>query len=345
MKRTCRRSTRSTPARAGRLGGVHRRSALLPPVLFLAGLLAGHGALADGWPNRPVRLVVPAVAGGTADLLARAVSSRLADQLGQPVLIDNKPGANTNIGADFVAKAAPDGYTLCLSGMTLSTNPSLYAKLPYDPQKDLAPVILLATSGNVLVVNPALGVSNVTELVALARARPGALHFGTPAIGSTGHLAGEMFNSMAGVKVAPIHYKGAAQALTDLIGGNIEMTFDNIPAALQYIRNGRLRALGVTSARRSSVLPETPTIAEAGLAGYDISAWFGITTTAGTPRDVIERLNAETRKALANPSVVERIAALGFDPAGGSSEQFGNLIRNDLVRLGRIIRESGATAD
>ncbi len=312
--------------------------------LLCAPLLAGQ-AQADGWPVRPVRFVVPAVAGGTADLLARAVSVRLAEQLGQPVLIDNKPGANTNIGADFVAKATPDGYTLCLSGMTLSTNPSLYAKLPYDPQKDLAPVILLATSGNVLVVNPSLGASSVPDLVALARARPGMLHFGTPAIGSTGHLAGEMFNTMAGVKIAAVHYKGAAPALTDLIGGSIEMTFDNIPAALQYIRSGRLRALGVTSARRSSVLPDVPTIAEAGLPGYDISAWFGITTTAGTSPEVIERLNAETRRALANPGVIERIAALGFEVAGGSSEQFANLIRNDLTRLGRIIRESGARAE
>jgi tripartite-type tricarboxylate transporter receptor subunit TctC len=322
-----------------------RGLARLLGMALLALSTSGPARAAEPWPSRPLRFVIPAVAGGTADLLARAVSVRLAEQLGQPVIIDNKPGANTNLGADFVAKANPDGYTLCLSGMTLSTNPWLYERLSYDPQKDLAPVILLATSGNVLVVNPALPASSVPTLIALARQRPGQLHFGTPAIGATGHLAGEMFNAMAGVQIVAVHYKGAAPALADLIGGSIEMTFDNIPAAIQYIRSGRLRALGVTSARRSPVLPDVPTIAEAGLPGYDLSAWFGITTTAGTPVEIIDRLNAETRRALAAPAVAERIAGLGFEPAGGSVEAFRELIRNDLVRLGRIIRASGAKAE
>ncbi len=314
--------------------------------LAAAGLwLAAPTVLAQGYPTRPVHLVVPAVAGGTADLLARAVGAGLSPLLGQAVVIDNKPGANTNIGADFVAKAPADGYTLCLSGMTLSTNPWLYARLSYDPQKDLAPIGLLATSGNVLVVNPALPVHNVAELIALAKERPGRLHFGTPAIGATGHLAGEMFNSMTGTQIVAVHYKGAAPALADLIGGSIEMTFDNIPAALAYIRAGRLRALGVTSARRSSVLPDVPTIAEAGVPGYDISAWFGITAPAATPAEVIDRLNRDLQRTLHTAAVTERIEALGFDPAPGSADQFGTLIRNDLVRLGRIIRESGARAE
>lgn len=303
-------------------------------------------ALAQGtFPNRPIRIIVPAAPGGTVDILSRAVSQKLSEGLGQSVVVENKPGASTNLGNDFVAKSPPDGYTLLMSGITLSTNSHLYAKLTYDPQKDFAPISLIATSGNVLVVNPGLGANTVQELIAMAKAKPGRLHYGTPAVGATGHLAGEMFNAMAGVKLIQVPYKGAAPALADLIGGQIEMTFDNIPAAIAHIKSGKLKALAVTSAKRSSILPEVPTIAEAGVAGYDISAWFGLVAPARTSAETIARLHAESVKALASKEVRERFAQLGFEPVGSSPAQFTQLIEADFNRFGKVIREAGIKGD
>jgi tripartite-type tricarboxylate transporter receptor subunit TctC len=321
-----------------------RTGLCLAAAALLAAAPAAGAAEAGPYPSRPVHLVVPAAPGGTVDLLARALAPELASRLGQPVIIENKPGANTHIGTEFTVRAPADGYTLCLSGMTLSTDPWLYRGLPYDPQKDLTPVVLLATSGNVLVVNPGLPARDVEGLIRLARSRPGALHFGTPAIGATGHLAGELFNARAGTQITAVHYKGAAPALTDLIAGSIDMTFDNIPAALQYIRSGRLRALAVTSVRRSAVLPEVPTLDEAGLPGYDLSAWFGLTARAGTQGRIIATLNQAVRSALASGSVRDRMLALGFEPAAGSPEAFAALIDRDRERLGALIRAAGISA-
>jgi tripartite-type tricarboxylate transporter receptor subunit TctC len=314
-----------------------RRAWILAVALFaLSGL-----ANAQTYPSRPVRIIVPAAPGGTVDLLARAVSSELGKGLGQTVIVENKPGASTNLGNDFVAKSAPDGHTLLMSGITLSTNPHLYTKLSYDPQKDFAPISLIATSGNVLVVNPALGVSSVRELIAMAKSKPGRMHYGTPAVGATGHLAGEMFNAMAGVKLTQVPYKGAAPALADLIAGQIEMTFDNIPAAIGHIKGGKLRALAVTSAKRSAILPEVPTIAEAGVPGYAIEAWFGLVAPAQTSRDILARLHAESVKALAQPEVRTRFAQMGFEPVGSTPAEFARLMQTDLDRFGKIIRDAG----
>lgn len=310
--------------------------------------LAIHPAAAiaqSAFPNRPIRIIVPAAPGGTVDILSRALSQKLSEGLGQSVVVENKPGASTNLGNDFVAKSAPDGYTLLMSGITLSTNGHLYSKLTYDPQKDFAPISLIATSGNVLVVNPALGIGTVQELIALAKSKPARLHYGTPAVGATGHLAGEMFNALAGVKLTQVPYKGAAPALTDLIGGQIEMTFDNIPAAIAHIKSGKLKAIGVTSAKRSSILPDVPTIAESGVAGYDISAWFGLVAPARTPSEVVARLHAESVKALASREVRDRFAQLGFEPVGNTPAEFAQLIEADFTRFGKIIRAAGIKGD
>ncbi len=303
--------------------------------------LVSAAAIAQGFPVRSLRIIVPAAPGGTVDLLSRAVAQKLGEGLGQSVIVENKPGASTNLGNDYVAKSPPDGYTLLMSGITLSTNPHLYSKLTYDPQKDFAPITVVAVSGNVLVVNPALGVGSVQALIDLAKTKPGRLHYGTPAIGATGHLAGEMFNAMAGVRLTQVPYKGAAPALADLMGGQIEMTFDNIPAAIGHIRSGKLKALGVTSATRSSALPDVPTIAESGVPGYDISAWFGLVAPAATNPDIIARLHAASIKALAAPDVRSRFTQLGFEAIGNTPAQFQQTIQSDLARFGKIIRDAG----
>jgi tripartite-type tricarboxylate transporter receptor subunit TctC len=260
-------------------------------------------------------------------------------------VVENRAGAGTNIGMEAVARAAPDGYTLLLGAVTLATNPSLYSKLSFDPAKDFAPVSLLVTSGNVLVVNPDLPVKSVAELISYARAHPGQLNYGSPATGSTPHLAGELFNSLTGTRLVHVPYKGAALGLNDLIAGRLQLSFDNIPPAIAHIKGGKLRALAVTSAQRSLLLPELPTMIEAGVAGFDVSAWFGLLAPAGTPREAIARLHAETVKALQAPELRDRLTQFGFEVAGGTPEAFGALIRSETVRWAKIIRESGARAD
>lgn len=304
-------------------------------------VLVSASVIAQSFPIRAVRIVVPAAPGGTVDLLSRAISQQLGEGLGQSVIVENKPGASTNLGNDYVAKSPADGYTLLMSGITLSTNPHLYSKLTYDPQRDFAPITVVAMSGNVLVVNPALGVSSVQALIQLAKTKPGRLHYGTPAVGATGHLAGEMFNAMAGVRLTQVPYKGAAPALADLMGGQIEMTFDNIPAAIGHIRNGKLKALAVTSAMRSSTLPDIPTMAEAGVPGYDISAWFGLVAPAATSHEIVAKLHGAVIRALGSTEVRARFAQLGFEPVGNTPAQFQQTIQSDLARFGKIIRDAG----
>jgi tripartite-type tricarboxylate transporter receptor subunit TctC len=304
-------------------------------------VLVSASVIAQSFPIRAIRIVVPAAPGGTVDLLSRAISQQLGEGLGQSVIVENKPGASTNLGNDYVAKSPPDGYTLLMSGITLSTNPHLYSKLTYDPQRDFAPITVVAMSGNVLVVNPALGVSSVQALIQLAKTKPGRLHYGTPAVGATGHLAGEMFNAMAGVRLTQVPYKGAAPALADLMGGQIEMTFDNIPAAIGHIRNGKLKALAVTSAMRSSTLPDIPTMAEAGVPGYDISAWFGLVAPAATSHEIVAKLHGAVIRALGSTEVRARFAQLGFEPVGNTPAQFQQTIQSDLARFGKIIRDAG----
>ena len=300
---------------------------------------------AQTYPSRPVRIIVPAAPGGTVDLVSRALAARLSETLGQTVVVENKPGASTNLGNDYVAKSPPDGYTLLMSGITLSTNPHIFPKLSYDPVADLAPISIIATSGNVLVVNPAFPGKTVRDVIDAAKAKPGGLFYGTPAVGATGHLAAEMFNTMAGVKLVQVNYKGAAPALVDLIGGQIQMTFDNIPPAIGHIRAGRLRAIAVTSAKRSALLPDVPTIAEAGLPGYAISAWFGLAAPAKTPRELIGRIHEDVVKALKTQTMRERFEQLGFEAVGSTPAEFAELIQADSVRLGMIIRAAGIKSE
>jgi tripartite-type tricarboxylate transporter receptor subunit TctC len=314
-------------------------------LLSLVAALLPVCVLAQSYPAKPVHLIVPAAAGGTIDILARTLSAKLAEGLGQPVVVENRPGAGTNIGMEAVVRAAPDGHTALIGGVPVATNRTLYSKLSFDPAKDLAPVSLLVTSGNVLVVNPSLPVSSVKELIAYARGRPGELHFGSPSTGSTPHLAGELFNSLAGLKMVHVPYKGAAQGLNDLVGGRLQLSFDNIPPAIPHIRSGKLRALAVTAARRSPLLPELPTVAEAGLPDFDVSAWFGLLLPAATPGPVVQRLHAETVKALRDAGARERLERLGFEVVASTPAQFASLIGKDAVRWSRIIRESGAKAD
>ena len=299
----------------------------------------------QNFPTRALRILVPSSAGGTIDIITRAVAHPMAERLGQVVVTENRAAATTILAEEAVARAAPDGYTLMMAGTSRATNPHLHSKLNYDPITDLASVAQVAISGNVLVVNPALPARSVRELVELARSKPGAMFYGSAAQGSSGHLSAELFNQLAGTRITQVPYKGAAPALADLLAEQIQLTFDNIPAAINHIRSGKLRPLGVTSASRSALLPEVPTIAEAGaeagLRGYEMLARFGLVAPARTPPEVIARLSAEVQAALRQPQVVERFAALGLEPAWSSAEEFQRTTASESTRLGKLIRDAG----
>ncbi|MDF3835755.1 tripartite tricarboxylate transporter substrate binding protein [Cupriavidus basilensis] len=315
-------------------------------VLAACAVFAVPSAQADSYPSKPIRMVVGFPSGGAPDILARIFSEKISPSWGQPVVVDNKPGAGGNIGAEAVAHAAPDGYTLALGTVgTHSINGSLYSKMPYDMVKDFAPVILVASTPNVLVVNPAVPAKNVAELIALAKARPGALTFGTPGIGTSPHVAGEMFNALAGVKLTHVPYKGRAMAIPDLLGGHITMMFDNLPSALPVVKEGKLRALGVTSARRSPSAPDIPTLAEQGLHGFDADSWFAIFAPANTPKDVITRLNAELNRIYQLPDVQARLKTLGLDPILGTPEKLASYQRAEIAKWAKVVKESGAKAE
>jgi len=316
--------------------------------LLLAAALAAlpMAASAQGYPSKPVRFVVPYPPGGPLDTIARLLGQKVSEGLKQPVIVENKPGAGGNIGADFVAKSLADGHTILMGAVaTHAINPTLYAKIPYDPVRDFAPITQVASTPNVLVVNPSLPVSSVADLVAYAKANPGKLNFGSGSTGSAGHLAGELFNSLAGVQMAHIPYKGAAPAMQDLIGGQVHLMFDNLASSLTQVRAGRVKALAVTTAKRSSLAPELPTVAESGLAGFDISTWFGIFAPAGTPREAIARLHAEFTRALAAPDVREKMLNMGAEPVGNTPAEFATFIRAEAEKYARVIKASGARVD
>ena len=287
----------------------------------LAALMAcvAPAAFAQAYPNHSIRLVVPFPAGGTTDILARDVAKRLTDTLGQPVVVDNRPGAAGNIGADLVAKAAPDGYTLLMGTVgTHAINSSLYAKMPYDHVKDFVPVVLVAGVPNVLVVNPSVPVNSVADLIKLAKAKPGSINFASSGSGTSIHLSGELFKTMAGVDITHVPYKGSSPALADLMGGQVQIMFDNLPSSLALIRSGKLRAVAVTSLKRAPALPDVPTVAESGLPGFEASSWFGILAPAGTPAPIVAKLNAEVNKWLQSPEAKEQLGAQGAEIAGGT---------------------------
>jgi tripartite-type tricarboxylate transporter receptor subunit TctC len=298
------------------------------------------------YPAKAIRLIVPFPAGGPLDIVARVIGQDLNRSWGQPVLVDNRPGAGGNIGADAVAKAPPDGYTILMGAVsTHAINVWLYSKLPYDPIKDFAPITLVTSVPNVLVLHPSVPAKNVQQLIALAKARPGQLNFASGSTGSAGHLAGELFKTMASVDMVHIPYKGAAPAVTDLLAGHVSLLFDNMASALPNIKAGRVRALAVTTARRSPFLPEIPTIDETGLRSFDIGTWFGVFAPAGTPPAIVVQLNRELVRILNTPAMKERLATLGAEPMGNTPEAFANFVKSEMSKYERIVRASGAKAD
>jgi tripartite-type tricarboxylate transporter receptor subunit TctC len=300
----------------------------------------------SNYPTKPIRLVVPFPPGGATDILAREVAQRLTEAWGQSVVVDNRPGAGGNIGTELVAKSAPDGYTLEMGTVgTHAINASLYSKLPYDHVKDFAPVILVAGVPNVLVVNLSLPVNSVQELIAYAKANPGKLNFASSGSGTSIHLSGELFKVMAGVDMTHVPYKGSAPALQDLIGGRVQLMFDNLPPSLPQIKGGKLKALAVTSSTRAPALPDTPTIAESGLPGFEASSWFGVLAPAGTPPAIIAKLNAEIAKWLTTPEAREKLLALGADAAGGTPEDFARHIQLETTKWAKVVKDSGAKVD
>jgi tripartite-type tricarboxylate transporter receptor subunit TctC len=303
-------------------------------------------AQSQAYPSKPIRFVVPYPAGGPLDTVARLLGQKVGDSVKQPVIVENKAGAGGNIGADAVAKAPPDGYTILMGAVaTHAINPTLYASMPYDAAKDFIPVTQVASTPNVLVVSPSIPANDVREFIAYAKARPGQLNFGSGSTGSAGHLAGELFKVMAGVDMTHVPYKGAAPAMNDLIGGRIQLMFDNLASSLAQVRAGRVKALAVTTAKRSALAPDLPTIAESGLPGFDINTWFGIFVPARTPREVVERLHAEFTRALAAPDVREKMVSLGAEPVGSTPAEFAAYIRSEEAKYARVIKASGARAD
>ena len=298
------------------------------------------------YPTKPIRLVVPFVAGGTTDILGRAAAAELT-KAGMQTVVENRPGAGGNIGAEMVAKAAPDGYTLLVGTVgTHGINQSLYGKLPYDPIKDFAPITLLATVPNVLVVHPSLPAKNVKELIDLAKSKPGKLNYASSGNGTSIHLSAELFKTMTGTFMTHIPYRGSSAALTDLVGGQAELMFDNLPSALPYIKSGKLRALGVTSDKRSPALPDVPTIAEAGpIKGYEASSWFGVLAPAGTPKEIVDKLHQTLSKALGTPELREKLVSQGADPVGNTPDQFAEHIQKETAKWSKVVKASGAKID
>ncbi|MSQ62233.1 MAG: tripartite tricarboxylate transporter substrate binding protein [Betaproteobacteria bacterium] len=316
-------------------------------LLFAALVLAISATVqAQAWPSKPIRYIVIFAPGGTTDILARLIAPKLSDALGQPVVVENRPGAGGNNGAEMIAKAAPDGYTIG-SGTVSShaINATLYSKLPYDPAKDFAPITMLATLPNMLIVHPSLGVNNVAELIALLKANPNKYSFGSAGNGTSQHMSGEMFKTITGTSMQHIPYKGSGPMIPDLLAGTIAMSFENITTAYPPVKQGRLKALAVTTQKRSFVAPDVPTMQEAGLAGYDITSWQALFAPAGVPKEIIARLHAETAKALKAPDVAKRLEDLGLDAGGMSPEELGALVRSDIPRLGKVVRDSGARID
>lgn len=296
---------------------------------------------AQAFPTRPVHIIVPNPPGGATDVLARVISEQLGTRLGQPVVVENRPGASGTVGSDLVAKARPDGHLMVMGhAASHATSPSMYRNLPYDPVTSFAPVTLVANVTNVIIVNPSVPAKSVQELIAVAKASPGKLVFGSGGTGAITHLAGELFKQLAGVELRHVPYKGSSQAMTDLLGGHISLMFENLPGAVGHIRSGKVRPLAVLSQKRSSAVPDLPTVAEAGLPGAEAVSWFGLLTTAGTPKEVVDKLNREIVAVIRKPEVQARMADVGAEAVGSSPEEFGKLIRSERDKWGKVIKAS-----
>ena len=321
----------------------HRlRTALLGAAV--AALALAAPALAQDYPNRPIKLLVPFTPGGGTDILARIMAQKMSEGLGQQVVVENKPGANTLIATEALVRAAPDGYTLLLQTNNLASNPTLYrGKIPFDTVKDIAPVSLVAGNPHVLVVHPSVPAKDLKEFIALAKAKPGTITFASAGSGTVNHLSGELLKMLAGIEMTHVPYKGSGSVMPDLLGGQVSALFAAMPTVTGHIKEGKLRAIAVTTPKRFRGLPDVPTIAESGYAGYDFSSWFGIIAPAGTPKAVVDRLQAEVVKALKDPGVQERLK--DYESFGSTPEEFGRFIRADIEKTAKIIKTSGAAID
>ena len=331
---------------------INRRLALPSIALAAIGFIAIPAAVAQtAWPSKAVRIVVPFAPGGTTDILARAIAPELTRAFGQPFIVDNRAGAGGNVGADLVAKSPGDGYTLLMGTVgTHGINKSLYSKMPFDPQKDFAPVTLVAGVPNVMVMNAEkaakLGINNVADFVKYAKAHPGQFSMASSGNGTSIHLAGELFKSQTGIFMTHIPYRGSGPALLDLVGGNVDVMFDNLPSAMPQIKGGKLKAFAVTSAQRSTAMPELPTVEEAGkLKGFEASSWFGLLAPAGTPPEVVSRIQQEVAKALATPAIKEKMLAQGAIPSGNTPQEFAKLIDAEIAKWAKVVKASGAKVD
>ena len=314
-------------------------------IFLLLQLWVSAPLLAQAYPSRPVRVVVGFPPGGGTDVATRAVAQKLTENIGQQVIVENRPGAASNIGAEFVARSPADGYTLLMGSVSLSINPSLHAKLGYDPLRDFAGVAHAVSSPFVLVMHPSIPASNIKELVALAKARPGQLNFATAGAGSGAHLFMELFSMIAGVKMTSVHYKGQAPATVDVLAGQVPLQFDSIMTLYPLAKQGKLRALAVSTTQRSPVAPEVPTMIEAGVPGYDADAWFGLFVPAATPKDIIARLHTEVSKSVQAADTRERLRGIGATPGSGSTEQFNALFRNELAKWAKVVKSAGVRVD
>ena len=313
-------------------------------ILFLLGVMAGPLG-AQGYPNKPLRLILPFPPGGPTDILGRAVGQKLSEQIGRPVVIDSRPGAGGNLGVELASKSPPDGYTIVLSSPLIAISPSLYSKLNYDPIKDLAPISLVATIQNIMVVHPSVPAKTLKEFIQLARSKPDKLNFGSGGVGTTTHLASELLKSLANIKMVHVPYKGTGQAMLALMGGQVDMLVIAVPPTIPQIQAGKLRPLAVLSDRRASALPKVPTAKEAGVDNFEVPIWYGILAPAGTPGSIINTLNQELTKALTSADLRERLAAVDVEPMTSTPEQFANFIKSETVRYAKVVKESGAKAD
>jgi tripartite-type tricarboxylate transporter receptor subunit TctC len=311
----------------------------------LAATFAAGPAFAQAWPSKPISLIVPFPAGGTTDVLARALADKLQQSLGQPVIVESKPGAGATLGADYVAKARPDGYTLLVGAVHHTIATSVYRKLPYDFQKSFAPVTTIALVPNVLVVNAANPAKSVAELVAQAKAQPGKLNYGSNGNGTAQHLIGTQFENVTGTDIVHIPYKGSGPLVTDLLGNQVTMSFDTVTPVLPHIKAGKLRALAVTTAKRASALPDVPTLEEAGVKGIAIGTWFGLLAPAATPKEIVARLNAEAVKVIHSPEFRKRMEEIGAEPVGDTSEQMAAQIRAETDKFARLVKDAKVTIE
>src|SRR5438552_808149 len=317
-------------------------------LMLLGAALAPWPAAAqttDAWPSRPIRFILPFPPGGGTDILGRIIAERLTASLGQPVVTENRGGAGGNVGAEAAARSAPDGYTIALVAPSLAISPSLYSKLNYDAVRDFAPVSLVATVPNVIVTHPSVSANTLAEFIQLAKTRPGGMNFGSGGSGTSNHLAGELFNIVAGVKLVHVPYKGVNLAMNDVLSGQIHLVVIGVPAVAPHIKAGELRALALVEPQRAAALPEVPTVAEAGLPNFEVTTWYGILAPAGTPRAIVTRLNAELVKIMHAPDLNERLAAMATDPATSTPEEFADYIKREIAKWGEVVRQAGLKAD